>query len=536
MRNFEHPGRSAVYARRAMATTSHPMATLTAIETLKAGGNAVDAAVAAAGVLAVVEPHMTGIGGDCFVLYAPADGATAGPAGGGVIAYNGSGRSPAAATLDWYVREGYPAMPITGPHAVTVPGAPEAWERLVRDHGHKDIGTLLQPAIKLAADGVPVHPRVAYDWADYVDVLGETAETREIYLNGGRAYRTGEIHRQPALSATLERIAEGGARAFYTGPVADSMIATLNRYGGLHAAADFASHQGSYDEPISTSYRGHDVYECPPNGQGFTALLMLNILEGYDLAGRDPMDPLRLHLEAEAGRLAYRDRDLYLGDPTASAMPIEELLSKEYAAKLRGHISPDRVMGRLPDTPLAGRSDTVYLAIVDEDGNAISFINSLFSLFGSGVADAATGVLFQNRGSSFLVRPGHPNAIGPSKRAMHTIMPGMVMKDGRALMPFGVMGGHYQPFGHTHVVGNVIDAGLDVQQAIDAPRIFHFGGVLALEDGVPRASAAALAALGHDVRAAGVPLGGGQAVMIDRDAGVLVGGSDPRKDGCALGY
>ena len=263
---------------------------------------------------------------------------------------------------------------------------------------------------------------------------------------------------------------------------------------------------------------------------------MLNILEGFDLAGRDAMDPLRLHLQAEAGRLAYRDRDRYLGDPAAGAVPIEELLSKAYAAELRGHISPDRAMARLPETPLAGRSDTVYLAVVDPDGNAISFINSLFGYFGSGLADAATGVLFQNRGSSFLVRPGHPNAIGPSKRPMHTIMPGMVMKDGQALMPFGVMGGHYQPFGHTHLLGNVIDAELDVQAAIDAPRIFHFGGVLALEDGVPRATADALAALGHDVRPAGAPLGGGQAVMIDRDAGVLIGGSDGRKDGCALGY
>ena len=314
------------------------------------------------------------------------------------------------------------------------------------------------------------------------------------------------------------------------------MTATLNRYGGLHTVADFAAHHGDYDQPISTSYRGHDIYECPPNGQGFTALLMLNILEGFDLAGRDVLDPVRLHLEAEAGRLAYRDRDRYLGDPGASAVPIEELLSKDYAEGLRLHLRPDRAMDRLPDTPLAGRSDTVYLAVVDEDGNAISFINSLFSLFGSAVADAQTGVLFQNRGSSFLVQPGHPNAIGPSKRAMHTIMPGMVMKDGHALMPFGVMGGHYQPFGHTHVLSNVIDIGLDVQQAIDAPRIFHFAGMLALEDGVPVDTANRLAALGHQVCRAGAPLGGGQAVMINSDTGTLVGGSDPRKDGCALGY
>ena len=528
MRDFQLPGRSAVHARRAMAATSHPMASLTAIETLRAGGNAVDAAVAAAGVLAVVEPHMTGIGGDCFVLYAPA--------GGAVTGYNGSGRSPEAATLEWYLREGYETMPAAGPHAVTVPGAPEAWERLSRDHGRKDLASLLQPAIRLAADGAPVHPRVAHDWAGCVEVLDATAETRRIYLNGGRAYRTGEIHRQPALSATLERIADGGARAFYTGPVADSMVATLNRYGGLHAEADFAAHRGAYVQPISTGYRGHVVHECPPNGQGLTALLMLNILEGFDLAGRPSMDPLRLHLEAEAGRLAYRDRDRYLGDPEASAIPVEDLLSEAYAAELRGRIDPDRAMARLPETAPAGWSDTVYLAVVDEDGNAVSFINSLFALFGSGIADAATGVLFQNRGSSFRLRRGHPNAIGPSKRAMHTIMPGMLARDGRAWMPFGVMGGHYQPFGHARLVTNVVDCGLDAQQAIDAPRIFHFDGILALETGVPAAAAAGLAARGHDVRRAGAPFGGGQAVMIDRRAGTLIGGSDPRKDGCALGY
>ncbi len=528
MRDFQFPGRSAVYARRAMAAASHPMATLTAVETLKAGGNAVDAAVAAAAVLAVVEPHMTGIGGDCFALYAPA--------GGEVIGYNGSGRSPAAAGLDWYVRQGYPAMPAIGPHTVTVPGAPEAWERLSADHGRKEIGALLQPAIRLAADGAPVHPRVAHDWAGCVDMLDATSETREIYLSGGRAYRAGEIHRQPALSATLERIAGDGARAFYTGPVAESMVATLNRYGGLHTMEDFAAHTGDYVEPISTGYRGHVVHECPPNGQGLTALLMLNVLAGFDLAGRAAMDPLRLHLQAEAGRLAYRDRDRYLGDPAALAIPVEELLSEGYAAALRRHISPGRAMGPLPETTLAGRSDTVYLAVVDAHGNAISFINSLFALFGSGVADAGAGVLFQNRGSSFQLRPGHPNAIGPSKRAMHTVMPGMVTRNGRATMPFGVMGGHYQPFGHTHLLTNVIDCGLDIQQAIDAPRIFHFDGVLALEAGVPAAAAEALAKMGHDVRRAGAPFGGGQAVVIDSDAGVLTGGSDPRKDGCALGY
>ncbi len=528
MRNFELPGRSPVYGAGGMAATSHPLATLTAVETLKAGGNAVDSAVAAAAVLAVVEPHMTGIGGDCFVLYAPA--------GGGVIGYNGSGRSPAAARADWYADHGFHSMPAVGPHAVTVPGAVEAWDRLVRDHGRKPFGELLAPAVRLAADGAPVHPRVAYDWAGHETVLGRTPETAALYLRGGRAYRAGEIHRQEALSATLAAIAADGPGAFYEGAAAAHMAATLASYGGLHTEDDFAAHRGNYVEPISTAYRGREIHECPPNGQGLTALLMFNILSGFDLAGLGPTDPLRLHLQAEAGRLAYRDRDRHIADPDRASIPVDQLLSETYAADLRRHISPDRAMDRLPPARSPATSDTVYLAVVDGDGNAVSFINSLFALFGSAIADAATGVLFQNRGSGFVTDPDHPNAVGPSKRPLHTIMPGLMTRNGAAEMPFGVMGGQYQPFGHVHLVTGVLDCGLDVQGAIDAPRIFHFGGWLALEAGIPAATADALAAMGHDVCPAGAPLGGGQAVATDRESGVLTGGSDFRKDGCALGY
>ena len=528
MRNFELPGRSPVYGTGGMAATSHPQATLTAVETLKSGGNAVDAAVSAAAVLAVVEPQMTGIGGDCFVLYAPA--------GGGVVAYNGSGRSPAAADIGWYVANGIQQMPAIGPHAVNVPGAVEAWHRLVGDHGRKPFGDLLAPAIRLASDGSAVHPRVAYDWAGCERLLSQTPETAALYLRNGRAYRAGEIHRLPALSATLARIAADGPSAFYEGEAAESMAATLSSYGGLHTVEDFAAHRGNYVEPIVATYRGHRIYECPPNGQGLTALLMFNILSGFDLEGLGPTDPTRLHLEAEAGRLAYRDRDLHIADPDRVHVPVDDLLSEGYAAELRRHIVPDRAMDNLPPAKSPATSDTVYLAVVDGEGNAISFINSLFAKFGAAVADGRTGVLFQNRGSAFLIDRDHPNAIGPSKRSLHTIMPGMTMKDGAAVMPFGVMGGHYQPFGHVHLVTGLLDCGLDVQQAIDAPRIFHFGGMLALEAGIPRETAESLAAMGHDIRPAGAPLGGGQAVMIDREGGVLVGGSDPRKDGCALGY
>ena len=454
-----------------------------------------------------------------------------------MVAYNGSGRSPAAAEPDWYLAKGIQRMPAIGPHAVTVPGAVEAWHRLVGDHGRKPFGELLGPAIRLAADGSVVHPRVAHDWAGCERLLAQTPETAALYLRGGRAFRAGEIHRQEALSATLAAIAADGPSAFYEGENADLMTTTLAAYGGLHTVDDFAAHRGDYVEPIATSYRGHEIYECPPNGQGLTALLMFNILAGFDLEGSNPTDPRRLHLEAEAGRLAYRERDRHIGDPEGAAIPVDALLSEGHAAELRRHIDPDRAMESLPPAQTHRRcSDTVYLAVVDGDGNAISFINSLFAMFGSAIADARTGVLFQNRGSAFLIEPGHPNAIGPSKRSLHTIMPGMMAKDGAAAMPFGVMGGHYQPFGHVHLITGLLDCGLDVQAAIDAPRVFHFGGMLALEAGIPAEVADALAAMGHAVCPAGAPLGGGQAVAIDRESGVLAGGSDPRKDGCALGY
>lgn len=528
MRDFQTPTRSAVHAANAMAATSHPRATLAAIDVLRRGGNAVDAAICAGAVLAVIEPQMTGIGGDCFVLYAPASG--------GVIAYNGSGGAAGAAETGWYLECGMTHIPSDSVHAVTVPGAVEAWHRLVSDHGRMDFADLLAPAIELAAEGYPVPPRVASDWARFEAKLAAAEPGRRIFLPGGRPPVAGDVFRQPELAATLRLIAEHGPGGFYTGAVAEDMVATLHRHGGLHTTDDFATHQGAYVAPISTGYRGHEIFECPPNGQGFVALIMLNICAGFDVAGMAPLDATRLHLQCEAGRLAYRDRDAFLGDPEVAAMPLERLLSTDYAAAQRVHIDPDRAMAALPEPALAAQSDTVYLCVVDRDGNAVSFINSLFNGFGTGLVSDHTGVLFHNRGALFNIDERHPNAIAPGKRPMHTIMPGLAMKDGRATMPFGVMGGHYQPFGHVHVLGNMLDFGLDPQQALEVPRVFHYDGVLSAETGVPDQVAASLAALGHDVRRAPLAFGGGQAIWIDHARGTLIGGSDPRKDGCALGY
>ena len=526
MRDFQRPGRSTVHGTRGVAATSHPLATATAIELLRAGGNAVDAAVAACAVQGVVEPQSTGIGGDCFALYAP---------GGRVPPYaiNGSGRAPAAASVAWFQEQGIDAIEFESPHAVTVPGAVGTWERLLADHGTKGLDEVLQPAIRYAEEGFVVHSRVAYDWASASDKLRACENASAMYLPGGRTPEAGDIHRLPALAKTLRLIAKDGAQAFYKGTIADDIAAHLAAHGSLMTADDLAAFAPQAVEPIGTNYRGFDIYECPPNGQGIIALVILNILEGFELAGLDPVGAERLHLEAEASRLGYRDRAALIADPDAVDVPVAGLLSADYANAMRRHISPAQAMPAELPPGYPAHGDTVYLTVVDGEGNAISLINSLFAAFGSGLC-TASGVMLQNRGSSFVIDEGHPNRIAGGKRPMHTIIPGMVGEGAHAVMPFGVMGGHFQPCGHAHFLTNVIDYGMDPQAALDCPRAFHFGGVLTLETTIAADVARRLAALGHAVAWADAPHGGGQAIAIDRATGVLTGGSDPRKDGCAL--
>lgn len=528
MRDFQLPGRSPVRSAEAMVATSQPLATAAALDALRAGGNAMDAAVTAAAVLAVVEPQSTGIGGDCFVLYVP-------KGQGEVIAFNGSGRAPQAATTDWYRSQGFQAIPTYGVHAVTVPGAIDAWCRLLQDHGKRGIDAALAPAIRYAEGGYVVHDRVAHDWSHCVELLSADPNAARIMLPGGRPPLAGEIHRQPQLGETLRRIAREGRKGFYEGVVAADIVAHLRSHGGLHSPEDFAGAAGDYVEPVRANYRGVDVFQMPPNNQGLTALLMLNILSGFDLGKLDPLGPERLHLEIEAGRLAYRDRNALIADQDQVEVPVAEMLSADYAEKLRRRIDRNRAQTDLPP-PLMRKSDTVYLSVVDRDRNAVSFINSTYFHFGSGIMSPKTGVMLQNRGSSFRLDPKHPNCIAPGKRPMHTIMPGMAMRDGRSLMPFGVMGGDYQPFGHVHLLTNILDFGMDPQAALDFPRVFYGGDTALVERGVPAASAEGLRRRGHQVETAPEPLGGGQAIRIDWEAGTLTGGSDPRKDGLALGY
>jgi gamma-glutamyltranspeptidase/glutathione hydrolase len=528
MRDFQLPGRSTVHAFNGMAATSHPLATLAAIDRLRAGGTAADAAVAATAVLAVIEPQSTGVGGDCFVLYAPKGGDR-------IVAYNGSGRAPQAATADWYLGRGLSAIPLTGPHSVTVPGAVDAWARLLADHGRCGLDELLQPAIACAADGYIVAPRIARDWANNLAKLQTGLNTARYLLPGGAAAKAGDVVRQPALAETLREIARRGRDGFYTGRVAEDIVATLRAAGGLHTVDDFAAQATEVTAPIKTGYRGHEIWQCPPNGPGVTMLLMLNVLGGFELAKYGPLSVERMHLEAEAARFAYQAREASLGDPRFVRVDVDRLLSADFAAEIRAKIRLDR-MAELPVVRPPAHPSTAYTVVVDRDRNVCSFINSIAYAFGSAVVSDKTGVLLQNRGAGFRVEPGHPNCIAPGKRPLHTIIPSLMTRNGRAVMGFGVMGGQYQPVGQVHVATNILDYGMDVQEAIDLARGLHYEGVYQLEGGVPESTVRGLAALGHKTVRHPDPHGGGQAVWIDWDKGTLTGGSDPRKDGCALGY
>jgi len=523
MRDFHLPGRSTVHAMNGMAATSHPLASLTAIDTLKSGGNAVDAALAAAFVLGLAEPQMTGIGGDCFVLLKPAGTED-------VLALNGSGRAPAGLSADQLRAAGHDKMPLHGIHSVTLPGAIDAFCRLHADHGSQPLSKILHPAITYATDGIPVAPRTAYDWAEDLPTLQGRA--RDIYTFNGQAPRAGQIFRNPGQAQVLREIAQHGRKGFYEGEVADDMIASLQSHGGTHTHADLANTACDYTPPITGTYKDLELIEHPPNGQGATAILMLNILKHFDLDSLPPMGSQRAHIEAEAAKLAYDARNRFIADHSPR---LDHMLSPETAKKLAALIDPDHAM---PDPARVTESihkDTVYLTVVDRNRMAISLIYSTFWGFGSGLASDKFGINFQNRGAGFTLEKGHPNEAGPGKRPMHTIIPGMLKRNGRVIMPFGVMGGGYQPAGHARFVTNIADYGMDPQAAIDAPRSFPSPDGMEVERGYPDTTRAALSQMGHAVTIPGTPLGGAQAILIGED-GTLTGASDPRKDGCALGY
>ncbi len=526
MRDFQIPGRSMVIAENGMAATSHPLASKVAIQTLEQGGNAVDAAIAAAVLLGICEPQMTGIGGDCFILVKP----------GGeerVIGLNGSGHAPAGLDAA-HLRSAGDVIPEGSAHAVTIPGAMDAFITLAKDWGKLGLKSCLAPAIHYAEQGVPVAERVAFDWALAADSLQGVA--RQDYLLSGRAPGTGQVFRAPKQAAALREVAMEGRDGFYAGPVAEDMVAALQAAGGTHTLEDFAAHKAEYVEPITGQYKGYELIEMPPNGQGAAAILLGNILSEFDLSTMDPFGVDRTHLEAEAVKLAYDARNRFIADPAASAQYLDHMLAPETAKKLAALIDMERAMEAPAELTEAVHRDTIYLTVVDRDRMAVSLIYSIFHSFGSGIASDKYSILFQNRGAGFTLAEGHPNEAGPGKRPMHTIIPAMLRKNGRIIMPFGVMGGQYQSAGHMRFLSNMADYGMNVQAAIDAPRAFPREGFLDLERGYGPDVRAALTERGHLIRVPDVAIGGGQAIRIDTEGGVLWGASDARKDGAALGY
>ena len=528
MRNFHSPGRSPVYARHAMCATSHPLASAAALDVLKSGGNAVDAAIAATAVLCVVEHPMTGIGGDCFALIAKP--------GQRPIALNASGRAPAALTSEFLLAQGINAIQTQTAHAVTVPGAIDGWVRLVNDHGTRALGTLLAPAIAYAEDGFPVAPRVSDDWARAREKLEANAAARSNFLIDGKPPIAGQTMRFPALAETLKAIAAGGRDAFYDGEIANDMVNALRDLGGVHTLEDFQNQHSCYVEPISIDYRGHEIIELPPNNHGIVVLIMLRLMERYGTPPSDPESADRHHLMLEFARMAYAMRDEFVADPEMADVPVSHMLSDETIENLLARFDPKQRNADLGPLPQPQGSDTVYLSIVDADGMAVSFINSLFANFGSGIVSERSGVLFHNRAEGFCVDPAHRNNVAPRKRPLHTLIPALALKEGELSMSFGVMGGAYQPAGHAHVLANMLDYRMDPQSALDAPRVFFEDGVVKVEQTVSETVRAGLAQRGHTIEDRLEPWGGGQIVQKDQETGTLIGASDPRKDGCAIGY
>ncbi|WP_054304042.1 gamma-glutamyltransferase family protein [Gemmobacter sp. LW-1] len=525
MRDFQKPGRSAVLASNGVCATSHPLAAKVALDVLQSGGNAADAAIAGAVLLGICEPQMTGIGGDCFILMKPAGEER-------VIALNGSGAAPAGLSADALRARGLTVMPIHGIDAVTLPGAMDAFCRLSADWGRIGLAEALAPAIRYAEEGVPVAPRVAFDWATDAAVL--QGEARRHFLLDGGAPKIGQIFRAPGQAEVLRRVAREGRAGFYEGEVAEDMIASLNALGGPHTMDDLAEVRSFYTDPVAAPYKGAEVIEHPPNGQGATALLLLNILSHFDLPAMASFGAARAHIEAEAAKLAYDARNRFLADPDHTTR-LAHMLAPETAARLAALIDPRRASANPAALAEAVHKDTVYITVVDRDRMAVSLIYSIFWGFGAGLASTKFGINFQNRGAGFSLTPGHPNEAAGGKRPMHTIIPGMLAESGRVTMPFGVMGGAYQPCGHARLVTNLRDYGMELQEAIDAPRCFTTPEGFTLERGYDPAVAAELAGMGHAVQTAEEPIGGAQAILI-HPSGVLEGASDPRKDGCALGY
>lgn len=526
--------RSNVIARNGLVATSQPLAAQAGVDILRQGSNALDAAIATVAALCVLEPCSTGIGGDAFALiWSAADKKLYG--------LNASGPAPAALSADYIRAQGHTEFPALGGLAVTVPGSLRGWQLALDKFGTQDLATLLKPAIHYARDGYAVSERIAKQWSRSVEKMSAHPDSKRVWLPHGRAPEAGEIFRNPEFAATLQALVDHGIDNFYQGEIGRQIADCVQAAGGFLTQQDLINYQAEWVEPISIDYRdGYRFYEIPPNGQGLTALLALNLIKGIDVKGMGHGTPEQTHLYMEAIKLAFADAHAYIADPKKADVPVEALLSEEYTAARRALIQPNSAL-----TPHAGdpqqRGDTVYLTVADSEGNMVSWIQSLYMGFGSGLTAGTTGVQLQNRGANFTLEKGHPNEAAGGKRPFHTIIPGFITKNGDAWASFGVMGGFMQPQGHLQVGSNLVDFGMSPQAALDAPRFFWQKGMeFGLEAPFGDDIITAMRDLGHDLlpadKAANLHYGGGQVIVRNPETGVLIGGSEPRNDGAAVGY
>lgn len=522
-------GQFSVLAKHGMVASSQPLATLAGVRVLMDGGNAIDAAVATAAVLGVVEPMSIGIGGDAFCLFYSAKEKT-------IKALDASGRSPYASDLRFYRKSGLKEMPQRGIHSVTVPGAVHGWSTLLDAHGSMKLADVLRPAIHYAEKGFPVAELTAESWRESESRLKADEGAASAYLMDGRSPKAGEIFKNPRMAQTLRKVAEGGADMFYKGEIAEKIVRCSEKKGGLFTLKDFADHISDWVEPITANYRGYDVHELPAATQGFVALEMLKILEGFEIESMGQGSPDVLHLMIEAKKLAFLDRDRNLADRDFMKVPVSAFISTQRAASLRALIRMDRAAPDYRTAPVG--VDTEYIAAADGGGNLVSFIQSNFMGFGSSVVEPETGIILQNRGHLFSLEESHLNCIGPHKRCVHTLMPGMIVRDGKPYAAVGLKGGHVQPQVQAQIISNLIDFKMTIQESISAPRFNHIDGAkVGLERGIAASTIEELRRRGHEiVSGSAESFGGAHAVIVDREPGIFMGGSDPRKGGCALGF
>jgi gamma-glutamyltranspeptidase/glutathione hydrolase len=536
-------GRSVVMALHGMVATSHPLAAQIGLDILKKGGNAVDAAIATSAAMGLMEPMSCGIGGDLYAIVWDAKTRK-------LYGLNASGRSPYRATPELFAEKGLKEIPLTGPLSWSVPGCVDGWEELRKRFGTLALEPLLEPSIRAAEEGFPVPEVIAGYWKRAEAKLRRHPDAAKTYLVGDHAPQAGQIFKNPNLARSYREIAAHGPDAFYKGRIAQEIVAFSDKNGGLFSLKDFADHSSTWVEPVHTVYRGYEVWELPPPGQGIAVLQMLNLLEGYDLQKMGPLSADYWHLLVEAKKLVYADRARFYADPAFVQVPTAELISKPYAERRRQFIDPHKASSQVEaGDPKLGQSETIYLCVVDKDRNCVSLIQSNYLSFGSGLVPGDLGFVLQNRGTLFALDAGHANRLEPHKRPFHTIIPSLVTKAGQPWLVFGVMGGDMQPQGQVEVLCNLIDFGMNVQEAGEAPRIEHLGsatptgrpaqengGTVAAERGIPNAVVSELLQRGHYVGRVKTNGGGYQGILIDPKTNVLQGGSEPRKDGCAVGY